>query len=95
MLREAAEYPNSFIDRRPGQERIEQVAGEDRWIPEFLSLKTALENSRKDQTYNTPALATLWLLADQINWMLDGGGLDFCVARTRASSSFFSIGRTR
>jgi phosphoserine aminotransferase len=68
-------------------ERIEEVAGTERWIPESLSLQTALENSRKDQTYNTPAVATLWLLADQIDWMLDGGGLDdFCVARARASS---------
>jgi phosphoserine aminotransferase len=68
-------------------ERIEEVAETERWIPESLSLQTALENSRKDQTYNTPAVATLWLLADQIDWMLDGGGLDdFCVARARASS---------
>ncbi len=58
-----------------------------RWIPKFLSLATALENSMKDQTYNTPAVATLFLLADQIRWMLDGGGLDWCVARTRESSS--------
>ena len=58
----------------------------DRWTPAFLSLATALGNSRQDQTYNTPALATLLLLADQIDWMLAGGGLDFCVARTRASS---------
>ena len=42
----------------------------DRWIPEFLSLATALDNSRKDQTYNTPAVATLFLLADQVEWML-------------------------
>jgi phosphoserine aminotransferase len=56
-------------------------------VPEFLSLATALENSRKDQTYNTPAVATLWLLADQLDWMNDNGGLEaFCVARTRASS---------
>ncbi|HET9719342.1 MAG TPA: phosphoserine transaminase [Solirubrobacteraceae bacterium] len=73
-------------------ERIEQVArerptvGPERWIPEFLSLTTALENSRKDQTYNTPAIATLFLLADQIEWMLSNGGLDGMVARTRASS---------
>jgi phosphoserine aminotransferase len=58
----------------------------DRWTPAFLSLATALGNARQDQTYNTPALATLLLLADQIDWMLAGGGLDFCVARTRASS---------
>jgi len=68
------------------QERIAQLAASDRWIPEFLSLSTALENSVKDQTYNTPAVATLLLLADQIEWMLEGGGLDWCVARTRASS---------
>jgi phosphoserine aminotransferase len=68
------------------QERVAALHASERWIPEFLSLHTALENSRKDQTYNTPAVATLFLLADQIRWMLDGGGLDWCVARTRASS---------
>jgi phosphoserine aminotransferase len=67
-------------------ERIEEIGNSDRWIPEFLSLTTALENSRKDQTYNTPAIATLVLLADQIEWMLAGGGLDGMVARTTASS---------
>jgi phosphoserine aminotransferase len=68
-------------------ERIEQLDGAaDRWQPAFLSLQTALENSRKDQTYNTPAVATLLLLADQIEWMLAGGGLDWCLQRTRASS---------
>jgi phosphoserine aminotransferase len=68
------------------QERIAELAAAERWIPEFLSLSTALENSVKDQTYNTPALATLLLLADQVEWMLEQGGLDWCVARTRASS---------
>ncbi len=68
------------------QERIAALAASERWIPEFLSLATALENSIKDQTYNTPAVATLFLLADQIAWMLEGGGLDWCVSRTRASS---------
>ncbi len=68
------------------QERIAKLADSERWIPAFLSLSTALENSLKDQTYNTPAVATLFLLAEQIRWMLDGGGLDWCVARTRASS---------
>jgi phosphoserine aminotransferase len=68
-------------------ERIEQLDGAaDRWQPAFLSLQTALENSRKDQTYNTPAVATLLLLADQVEWMLAGGGLDWCVERTGASS---------
>jgi phosphoserine aminotransferase len=70
-------------------ERIEQLAdpGDGRWVPDFLSLPTALENSRKDQTYNTPAIATLLLLADQLDWMLAGGGLDGMVARTTESSS--------
>ncbi|MCW2990883.1 MAG: phosphoserine aminotransferase [Solirubrobacterales bacterium] len=67
-------------------ERIERIAASDRWIPEFLSLGTALENSRKDQTYNTPALATLLLLADQVDWMNSNGGLDYAVGRTTASS---------
>jgi phosphoserine aminotransferase len=67
--------------------RIEQLDGAaDRWQPGFLSLRTALENSRKEQTYNTPALATLLLLADQVEWMLAGGGLAWCVERTSASS---------
>ncbi|HXB15053.1 MAG TPA: phosphoserine transaminase [Solirubrobacteraceae bacterium] len=68
------------------QERIAELAGSGRWIPEFLSLATALENSVKDQTYNTPAVATLFLMADQVEWMLGLGGLDGCVARTTASS---------
>ena len=67
--------------------RIEELDGaEGRWQPAFLSLATALENSRKDQTYNTPAVATLFLLADQIEWLLEGGGLEFGVSRSRASS---------
>jgi phosphoserine aminotransferase len=69
------------------QERAAELAAGDRWIPASLSLTTALENSVKDQTYNTPAVATLLLLADQIEWMLANGGLDWCVARTRESSS--------
>ena len=67
--------------------RIEELdGGEGRWQPGFLSLQTALENSRKEQTYNTPALATLLLLADQVEWMLGNGGLDWCVQRTSDSS---------
>ena len=66
--------------------RVEELAATDRWIPEFLSVATALDNSRKDQTYNTPAVATLLMLADQIEWMLANGGLDWCVLRTRESS---------
>jgi phosphoserine aminotransferase len=68
-------------------ERIERIAAGDRWIPEFLSLHVALENSRKDQTLNTPAVATLAMLADQLDWMLGHGGLDWCVRRTTASSA--------
>ncbi|HEU4658040.1 MAG TPA: phosphoserine transaminase [Capillimicrobium sp.] len=67
--------------------RIEEIGASDRWIPEFLSLTTALDNSRKDQTYNTPAVGTLILLAEQVEWMLANGGLGFCVERTSASSS--------
>jgi phosphoserine aminotransferase len=68
-------------------ERIEQLDGaEGRWQPPFLSLAVALENSHKEQTYNTPAVATLFLLADQVEWLLDGGGLAFGVSRSRASS---------
>jgi phosphoserine aminotransferase len=74
-------------------ERVGQIeadrptTGPERWVPDFLSLPTALDNSRKDQTYNTPAIATLLMLADQIEWMLDQGGLTAMVARTSASSS--------
>jgi len=74
-------------------ERIAQIdadrptVGPARWIPEFLSLTTALDNSVKDQTYNTPAVATLFLLAEQIDWMLANGGLQGMVERTTASSA--------
>ena len=68
------------------QERIAALDSSERWIPAFLSLQTALENSVKDQTYNTPAVATLFLLVDQIRWMLHGGGLDWCVSRSSASA---------
>jgi phosphoserine aminotransferase len=70
------------------QERIAEVgARTDRWIPEFLSLTTALDNSVKDQTYNTPALSTLILLNAQVEWFNENGGLDFAVGRTTASST--------
>jgi phosphoserine aminotransferase len=68
-------------------ERIEQIAATDRWIPDFLSLQAALANSRQDQTLNTPAIATLVMLADQLDWMLEHGGLDWCVGRTTASAN--------
>jgi phosphoserine aminotransferase len=70
------------------QERIAEVgARTDRWIPEFLSLTTALDNSLKDQTYNTPAVGTLILLNAQLEWMNGNGGLEFAVGRSTESSS--------
>jgi phosphoserine aminotransferase len=67
--------------------RIDELDGfPGRWQPASLSLATALENSRKEQTYNTPALAPLLLIADQLDWMLTGGGLEWCVERCEASS---------
>ncbi len=69
------------------QARVAQIAESNRWIPPFLSIATALESSRKDQTYNTPAVATLFLLAEQIDWMLDNGGLEWCLRRTAESSA--------
>ncbi len=70
-----------------GVERIERLHASDRWIPPFLSLWLALDNSRKDQTYNTPALATLALLRHSISRMLDGGGLSWGTDRSTRSSS--------
>lgn len=67
-------------------ERVERIAASDRYIPEFLSLKNALDNSRLDQTLNTPALATLLLLESQLEWMNGSGGLAWADARTRESS---------
>jgi phosphoserine aminotransferase len=66
--------------------RIEAIAKSGRWVPDFLSLPIAVENSLKNQTYNTPAIGTLVLLAEQIDWMLGNGGLDWAVKRTADSS---------
>ncbi len=66
--------------------RIEAIAASGRWIPEFLSLKNAVDNSRLDQTLNTPALATLLLMEAQLDWLNANGGLAFADARTRESS---------
>jgi phosphoserine aminotransferase len=68
-------------------DRVERIAAGDRYIPEFLSLKNAVDNSRLDQTLNTPALATLLLLENQLDWMNGSGGLAWADARTRESSS--------
>lgn len=69
-----------------GADRIDKIAASDRWIPGFLSLKLALDNSRKDQTTNTPALATLFLVRSQLDAMLELGGLDWAVDRCARSS---------
>ena len=67
--------------------RVNEIGSSDRWVPEFLSLPVALDNSTKDQTYNTPSVATLFLLAEQVDWLLGNGGLDWAVKRTLDSSS--------
>jgi phosphoserine aminotransferase len=67
-------------------ERIERIAGSDRWCPAFLDLGIALDNSRKDQTYNTPALATIHLAVQQIEWILHNGGLPFAAGRCDRSA---------
>jgi phosphoserine aminotransferase len=68
-------------------ERVASIQATDRWIPAFSDLQIAIDNSGLDQTYNTPALATLFLLADQVEWMLGQGGLTWAVERTADSSS--------
>jgi phosphoserine aminotransferase len=67
--------------------RVAEIKGSGRWIPGFLDLSIAIDNSTKDQTYNTPAVATLYLFADQIRWMQSLGGLSGAVDRSRESSS--------
>ena len=68
-------------------DRIAEIKASGRWVPGFLDLSIAVDNSAKDQTYNTPAVATLFLLADQIRWLLSLGGLSGAVSRTQDSSS--------
>ena len=67
-------------------ERSAGIKASGRWIPDFLDLETAIDNSRKDQTYNTPALATIFMMAEQVEWFNGNGGLDWCTARTAESS---------
>ena len=67
-------------------ERAAQIAATDRWVPAFFDLPTAIDNSTKNQTYNTPSVATLFLMADQLDWLNGQGGLDFAVGRTTDSS---------
>ena len=66
--------------------RAEEIKASGRYIPAFLDLMTAIENSRLDQTYNTPAVATIVMMNEQIHWFNTNGGLDWCVARTKESS---------
>jgi phosphoserine aminotransferase len=67
-------------------ERIERISAGDRWVPAFLDLDIALDNSRKDQTYNTPALATIFLAVQQVEWVLHNGGLPFAAGRCDRSA---------
>jgi phosphoserine aminotransferase len=67
--------------------RVKEIAASGRWVPHFFSLPTALSNSRLNQTYNTPAVGTLALLAEQVRWLNDQGGLEWAVKRTTDSSS--------
>jgi phosphoserine aminotransferase len=68
-------------------ERALEIKASGRHIPAFLDLITAIENSAKDQTYNTPALATIWLMAEQVDWFNASGGLSWCVDRTAKSAA--------
>ncbi len=71
-------------------ERVERIAGSGRWVPAFLDLKIALDNSRKDQTYNTPALATIHMAVSQIQWIIDNGGMPWAAARCdRAAETIY------
>jgi phosphoserine aminotransferase len=66
--------------------RVEEIKATGRWVPDFFSLPTAIDNSRKNQTYNTPAVGTLALLRSQVDWINEQGGLDWAVKRTADSS---------
>jgi phosphoserine aminotransferase len=68
-------------------ERAERIAASDRHVPAFFDLKIAIDNSRLNQTYNTPSLATVFLMAEQLDWMIGQGGLKGMVERTTESSS--------
>ncbi|MGH9189922.1 MAG: phosphoserine transaminase [Acidimicrobiales bacterium] len=68
-------------------ERVERISRSGRWVPPTLSLPLAMESSRLDQTYNTPALATLFLFWHQLDWMLGNGGLEWCAARCETSAA--------
>ena len=76
----AAFYPAALA-------RVDEIAASGRWVPDFFSLPTAISNSRLNQTYNTPAVATLALLSNQIDWINGNGGLDWAVKLTTDSST--------
>ena len=67
-------------------ERVARIGERSRWMPAFLDLRIAIAQSRLDQTYNTPALATLFLFVEQLDWMLANGGLDFAAGRSERSA---------
>ena len=69
-------------------ERIESIAKSKRWCPASLDLSIALENSKANQTYNTPSISTFVLLNEQLKWMLNNGGMQWCVERTTASAKY-------
>jgi phosphoserine aminotransferase len=67
--------------------RVAEIKASGRWIPDFLDLQTAIDNSRLNQTYNTPALATIYLMAEQVDWFNANGGMSWTTSRTTESSS--------
>ncbi|PLS24922.1 phosphoserine transaminase [Bifidobacterium imperatoris] len=75
------------IERAAGVESSAHLDGARRWVPPFLSLTKALENSRKDQTLNTPSVANLIMMENQVRWLNDNGGLDWATARCAKSAS--------
>ncbi|MGC1194910.1 MAG: phosphoserine transaminase [Candidatus Dormiibacterota bacterium] len=68
-------------------ERVERIESSDRWVPTSLSVVTAIQNSRQNQTYNTPAISTLFLLAHQIEWVMEMGGLSWAIERSQSSAT--------
>ena len=69
------------------RERVAELAGSDRWVPPSLDLRLAISNSAQNQTYNTPAIASLWLMADRTEWLLGQGGVAWAAARSAESSA--------
>jgi len=69
-----------------GVQRVEQIKNSGRWMPASIDISIALENSRLNQTYNTPALATIFLAFHQVNWINENGGLDWAAGRSERSS---------